>query len=138
MAGEPRPGISDVLPLLRDVLEDAAAADGFLERLPIFVKTTPLSDECRNASQFAANAEIGPYRLIRELGAGGMSVVWLAERSDGAVNRPVALKLPLARADRALGERLARERDILAPLNHPHIARLYDAGISAKGHLSGS
>ena len=78
--------------------------------------------------------EVGPYRLLRELGAGGMGAVWLAERSDGILNRPVALKLP--RGDwqaSGLAERMARERDILATLNHPHIARLYDAGISDGG-----
>src|SRR5215510_14549241 len=66
---------------------------------------------------------VGPYRLIRELGAGGMGTVWLAERSDGLIHRPVALKLPRGFwRGGALAERLARERDILATLNHPHIA----------------
>jgi serine/threonine protein kinase len=74
------------------------------------------------------------YRLLRELGRGGMSVVWLAERADGTLKRTVALKLPQACAAPAtLAERFARERDLLAPLAHPHIARLYDAGIAADG-----
>ncbi len=71
---------------------------------------------------------------MRELGTGGMGVVWLAERSDGLVNRPVALKLPHQAWHRAgLAERMARERDILATLTHPNIARLYDAGLTAEG-----
>jgi serine/threonine-protein kinase len=77
---------------------------------------------------------IGPYRLIRELGSGGMGAVWLAERTDGILNRPVALKLPHVAARHAsLAERMAREREILAALAHPHIARLYDAGVTHDG-----
>jgi serine/threonine protein kinase/tetratricopeptide (TPR) repeat protein len=77
---------------------------------------------------------VGPYRLIRELGAGGAATVWLAERADGSLRRQVALKLPrVAWLDRGLAERLNRERDILASLEHPSIARLYDAGVDAAG-----
>ena len=78
--------------------------------------------------------EVGVYRIIRPLGTGGMGVVWLAERADGMVARQVALKLPRAEGARAaLAARMARERVILAALDHPHIARLYDAGIAADG-----
>jgi serine/threonine-protein kinase len=66
-----------------------------------------------------------------------MGAVWLAERTDGLMKRPVALKLPHYSYDTArragLVERLARERDILASLNHPNIATLYDAGIADNG-----
>jgi hypothetical protein len=82
----------------------------------------------------AAGDTVAGYRLQRELGRGGMSAVWLAERVDGQVKRPVAIKLPLA--GRLLGVpagRFARERDLLAALEHPHIARLYDAGTSDQG-----
>ena len=61
-----------------------------------------------------------------------MSSVWLAERSDGQLKREVALKLPLT-GPRMQVERFLRERDILAALTHPNIARLYDAGISEIG-----
>lgn len=72
---------------------------------------------------------VGPYRLVRELGRGGMGTVWLAERIDGMLDRPAALKLPSGNWQPAvLAERMARERQILATLNHPNIARLYDAG----------
>src|SRR5580698_4308365 len=77
---------------------------------------------------------VGPYELMRLLGAGGMAEVWLAKRADGAFNREVALKLPsLTRVRRDLEQRFIRERDILASLEHPHIARLYDAGIEPLG-----
>ena len=74
------------------------------------------------------------YRLIRELGRGGMSVVWLAERADGVVKRTVALKMPMFMLQGAGDvERFDRERDALAALSHPHVARLYDAGVMDSG-----
>jgi len=74
---------------------------------------------------------IGPYRLERMLGEGGMGQVWLASRADGLYQRRVALKLLRpGLADPKLRLRFTRERQILARLEHPHIARLLDAGIS--------
>lgn len=79
-------------------------------------------------------SEVGAYRLLRELGRGGMGSVWLAERIDGKLKRQVALKFPYAGPNqRQLAERLARERDILASLEHPNIARLYDADVTSLG-----
>jgi eukaryotic-like serine/threonine-protein kinase len=77
---------------------------------------------------------IGPWQLERLLAEGGMGDVWLAIRADGVVQRSVALKLPRAEwVDRGLTLRIARERAILARLQHPHIATLYDAGLGADG-----
>ncbi|MDJ0655564.1 MAG: protein kinase [Xanthomonadales bacterium] len=74
---------------------------------------------------------LGSYRLIRLIGRGGMGQVWLADRLDGLIERPVALKLPGRFAlDGDLAARMARERSILSALEHANIARLYDAGIS--------
>jgi serine/threonine-protein kinase len=79
-------------------------------------------------------ASVGPYRLLRLLGEGGMGSVWLAERADGLVSRPIALKLPRGTWQQGpLALRMAREREILATLDHPHIARLYDAGLTPEG-----
>ncbi len=87
-------------------------------------------DAIPGASGLKAGVRVGPYELIRLLGAGGMAEVWLARRADGAFKREVALKLPLRTHLRAdLEPRFARERDILASLEHPRIARLYDAGV---------
>jgi tRNA A-37 threonylcarbamoyl transferase component Bud32 len=79
--------------------------------------------------------DAGPYRAIRLLGEGGMGRVWLAERTDGLLQgRPVALKLPHAPwRHPQLAERMAHEREILAVLDHPNIARIYDAGVTAEG-----
>jgi len=76
---------------------------------------------------------VGPYRLVERLALGGMGAVWIAERADGLMKRQVALKLPRAVWGDAFAERLAREREILASLEHTHIARLYDAGADAQG-----
>jgi len=110
-----------------------AETSDFLGTLP------PLSPAAlRNLGEDAGGAlkpgdEVGPWRIVRELGQGGMASVWLAERSDGTLRRQVALKLPHAAWAPGLAARLLRERDILATLEHPHIARLYDAGVDAQG-----
>ncbi len=81
-----------------------------------------------------AGSQVGPYRLLRELGSGGMASVWLAERIDILQRRQVAIKLPHGAWRRAgLAERMAREREILATLEHPNIACLYDAGVAEDG-----
>jgi serine/threonine protein kinase len=78
--------------------------------------------------------QFGPYRVLSLLGHGGMGSVWLAERADGLFARQVALKLiHPALKSRVMSERFAREREILASLNHPNIARLLDAGVAEDG-----
>lgn len=76
--------------------------------------------------------QVGPYRLVRELGRGGMGAVYLAVRDD--VGKQVALKLvrgALAAPDHV--ERFHAERRILARMEHPNIANLLDAGVTADG-----
>ena len=101
-------------------------------------------DAARNASAAAwvdaddnaapVDTRIGPWRLVRELGRGGMGVVWLAERADGAFEQRAALKLIKRGMDSdAVQARFLRERRILARLEHPHIAHLLDGGISEDG-----
>ncbi|HTJ19013.1 MAG TPA: protein kinase [Steroidobacteraceae bacterium] len=122
-------------PRLRSLLARSAQIEtnDFLGELPRIVAASDEDAAPRPAAGRAGDT-IGPYRLIRELGSGGMGAVWLAERTDGILNRPVALKLPhLATRHGSLAERLAREREILATLAHPHIARLYDAGVTPEG-----
>ncbi len=120
------PEYAELLPALRQLLSEPKP--GFLEALP------EVDPPPADAAPFGEGALVGPYRLLRELGRGGMGVVWLAGRADGTLNRQVALKLPLLYLHGpALAERFARERDILARLTDARIARLYDAGITADG-----
>jgi len=110
-------------------LLNAHAAWGPLDIAPEFV---PL-DADPNDSADVPGAQVGPYRLLRHLGEGGMGSVWLAERSDGAMKRAIALKRPHVSWSAGFAERTLRERDILASLEHPNIARLYDAGLTQAG-----
>lgn len=122
---------ADLAPRLRSLLAHAEppALEKLLHTLPKIETAefagTPPPGEPR---------QVGPYRLLRQIGEGGMASVWLAERTDMLQGRRVALKLPHdAWRREGLAQRLAREREILATLAHPNIARLYDAGVPADG-----
>jgi serine/threonine protein kinase len=117
--------------LLRSLLKQrhGIETDDFLGQLP----RLDIDAGQAQADGLRAGSPVGAYRLISEIGRGGMGTVWLAERSDGLMKRRVALKLPRVVWGDALAERLGREREILATLEHPHIARLYDAGVDAQG-----
>lgn len=79
---------------------------------------------------------VGAFRIERELARGGMGIVYLAARADGAYEQRVAIKwLPLGRVAGTATDQFRRERQILAELRHPHIARLLDGGCSDDGHL---
>jgi serine/threonine-protein kinase len=127
------PDQSDLKPALRDLLARAAVDTGDFMRAPVRLRGT--GDGMPDGAMVAQpGLLIGPYRLLREIGAGGMGAVWLAERADGVLKRRVALKLPRLNWDTpGLAKRMERERDILAGLEHPNIARLYDAGVDAQG-----
>jgi eukaryotic-like serine/threonine-protein kinase len=79
-----------------------------------------------------ADARIGAYRIVRLIGRGGMGEVYLGERADGRFRQQVAIKMLLPQA-RAHLQRFEAERQILARLEHPGIARLYDSGETADG-----
>jgi tRNA A-37 threonylcarbamoyl transferase component Bud32 len=77
---------------------------------------------------------VGPYRLLREIGRGGMGVVYLAERADGQYQQRVAVKLLGHSLDAdERHRRFLAERQILASLEHPSIARLLDGGVTENG-----
>ncbi len=77
---------------------------------------------------------LGPYRIVREIGRGGMGAVYLARRDDGAFDREVAIKLVKRGLDSdEIVRRFLAERRILAALVHPNIARLLDGGTTADG-----
>ncbi len=118
-------------PRLRRMLAHAGVeTDNFMRR----PAAQQLADDVEEAPRADAPGDlVGPYRLIEPLGTGGMATVWLAERDDASPRRRVALKLPRVDWIEALAPRMARERDMLAALEHPNIARLYDAGITPQG-----
>lgn len=131
-------GLTELTPklqsALREMLDQARdlESDSLLRTLPKFTRTAGGGKRMAEAAQ--EGREFGPYRLIRELGRGGMGSVWLADRVDGSLNRHVALKLPHAMLDHQFLERFQRERDILASFTHTNIAQIYDAGVSPEGH----
>jgi eukaryotic-like serine/threonine-protein kinase len=124
---------ADLGPTLRRMLLTNSARetrDAMLERISAVASEAAAYPE---HSDLAGGALVGPYELISELGRGGMGSVWLASRADGAFKRLVALKLPHITWAGNLKERMFRERDILAALEHANIARFYDAGVDTLG-----
>jgi non-specific serine/threonine protein kinase/serine/threonine-protein kinase len=118
---------------LRRELDSLLAADAeagsFLEK--------PFADNFTDAltsAQAAAGQRIGAYQLVREIGRGGMGAVYLAERADKQFEKQVALKLIKRGMDtEEIIRRFRYERQILARLDHPNIARLLDGGTTADG-----
>ena len=84
-------------------------------------------------ADFDSARRCGPYRLRHIIGRGGMGAVYLAERADGEVIQQVAIKLLPAGAGQIHRERFLQERQILASLAHPNIARMLDAGHTENG-----
>ena len=80
----------------------------------------------------AAGTRIGPYKLLEQIGEGGMGVVWMAEQQE-PVRRMLALKIIKAGVDSAqVVARFEAERQALALMDHPHIAKVLDAGTTAE------
>ena len=104
----------------------------FLESPAVQIGAAMLSDELPSSTYQLERA--GPFRIVRELGHGGMGVVYLAEREGAEFEQHVALKLirHAGRSD-ALTRRFIEERRILAKLEHPGIARFIDGGLTERG-----
>ena len=110
-------------------------ATTFLE-MPAAEFSAPfLDDASQDLAATIQGFQIGSYRILREIGRGGMGTVYLAERADNQYQKRVAVKLLSAWSARS--ERLVRrfvdERQILAGLDHPDIARLFDGGVTTDG-----
>ncbi len=142
---------------LRELFEQALAVEP--ERRTAFVEASLAPDDpvrsdllamldTAGASRFLATAnevsrspvhplptQIGPYRVLRELGRGGMGIVYLATRNDDAFHKVVAIKVVAGESANLSTqvERFRRERQILAGLEHPGIARLLDGGSTEEG-----
>lgn len=103
-------------------------ADGFMEK-PIAAIPSDLFPE--NPAERLAGQRFGPYEVIREIGRGGLGTVYLAKRADDEYHKEVALKLVRRGLDTEdVVRRFRNERQILAQLDHPNIARLLDGGTS--------
>ncbi|MEM1433174.1 MAG: serine/threonine-protein kinase [Pseudomonadota bacterium] len=86
------------------------------------------------AAQDFAGRVLGDYRLVEQIGEGGMSHVYRSKRIDGRFDRDVAIKLsPIGGFNRELRTRFLREQAILASMIHPNVAQLFDAGVTEEG-----
>jgi serine/threonine-protein kinase len=111
----------------------ATARTGLLGNAP-HVAASLAEQIALESSQGQCGLVVGPFRLLREIGRGGMGAVWLAERADGAFSQRVAVKLIRSGwdADDVI-TRFRAERQILAGLQHPNIAHLIDGGVTPDG-----
>ncbi|HEX4947472.1 MAG TPA: serine/threonine-protein kinase, partial [Blastocatellia bacterium] len=114
---------------LEQLLAHEAAAMDFLETPAL---TGLLGYLHTTESEAVIGSHIGAYRIERELGRGGMGVVYLAVRDDDAFRKQVAIKLVWPGLSQ-LTDRFRQERQMLADLEHPHIARLLDGGATREG-----
>ena len=126
-------GDTELRDYVLDLLSADASFDATVERtiaetaVRVFSADEPAADEMRGEM-------IGPYRVERLLGAGGMGMVYLAKRADEQFDQQVAIKLGRHRlVDPDTVLRLRNERQILADLDHPNIARLFDGGTTNDG-----
>ncbi len=118
--------------LVRRLLAHAVADDRHLERGGLewlAVETDDFAPRARAAGD--PGERIGPFRLDRVLGRGGTATVYLAHRDDGQFEQQVAVKI-LHRGT-SMPARFEQERQILAALDHPNIARLLDGGVTGRG-----
>src|SRR6056297_1777154 len=120
-------GDDDLRAAVEELLAASEAGDSFLDASPVADwAATIVEGDDRTAQQ------VGPYRIEREIGRGGMGTVYLATRTD--VGKQVAVKVvPAPFADPSRIDRFLQERTMLAQLDHPTIARLLDAGTMADG-----
>ena len=118
----------DLLREVESLIAEADAADAFeecAEGLAIDIPADELSD---------VGQRVGPYVIVRQLGRGGMGTVYLAARADGYFEKEVAVKvLNRGSATEEVVRRFRAEREVLARLDHPNIARLMDAGTMSDG-----
>jgi serine/threonine-protein kinase len=128
-------GDTALLQEVRSLLNSHSELDGFLETPAIDMAARSMAlNEVQESAPSLTGQVISHYRVLKQLGSGGMGVVWLAERNDGRFERQVAIKfLNLAMTSPGTAERFKREGSILGRLAHPHIAELTDAGVSPHG-----
>lgn len=122
---ETAPGFSQAARARARALLAGGRGSAYLQTDGVGAFTLALADAPRN---------IGAYRIIKEIGRGGMGAVYEAERDQGDFDRKVAIKIiGASRVSDTLIDRFTQERQILAQLTHPYIARLYDGGETDDG-----
>jgi len=122
-------GNEDLYDEVRSLLHASEQSENLIESNAI-----DLGSKLGSTSSNYAERRFGNYRIIREIGSGGMGTVFLAERDDGEFSMQVALKIVRQSiADSEVISRFKQERQILASLHHPNIAVLHDGGLSNKG-----
>ncbi|MCH9695199.1 MAG: serine/threonine-protein kinase [Gammaproteobacteria bacterium] len=134
---------ADLASAVGDLVRNTCGGDDAFLRAPIEASAAELSE---TAVDPWLGRELGPYRIVERIAAGGMGAVFLAERSDDQFEQRVAIKIMTSQLldDNAI-ERFKAERQILASLQHPYIAQLLDGGTTDEGlpylvmeHIDGS
>jgi serine/threonine protein kinase len=116
---------------VQSLLDSHSRAGSFIDRPSLFAASDEID---RDDVRVARGQLIGAYRVVREVGRGGMGAVYLAERADEQYRKRVAIKLIKRGMDTdAVLRRFRNERQILATFDHANIARLFDAGTTATG-----
>jgi len=123
------------LTVARRVLAAATLASGFLEHPAAELAADLVAAEADAApgAPVAPGVRIGAYRIHRLIGRGGMADVYRADRADDEFHRDVAVKVVRAGLGDDLVERFRAERQVLATLDHPNIAQLFDGGVTGDG-----
>ncbi len=113
------------------LLDSHGQAGDFLDRQSLFFSNGAPGEE---GSLLPPGERIGRYRIVREIGRGGMGAVYLAERADEQYEKRVAIKLIKRGMDTdSVLRQFRNERQILASFDHPNIARLFDADSTESG-----
>src|SRR6478672_1840130 len=122
---------------LRNQVESLLLANdhaGVFIASPLLVEAGLVSQTDLVAEESVAGRRIGPYEVVRKLGSGGMGTVYLATRADEQFEKQVAIKIVKRGMDtESILRRFVMERQILANLEHPNIARLIDGGSTEDG-----
>jgi serine/threonine-protein kinase len=119
---------------VESLLAHEPGADDFLNRPALVLAGSALDPDTGAPADDAVGTSVGPWRIERRIASGGMGSVYLAVRSDGQFRQQVAIKVVKRGMDsEEVLRRFAQERRTLGALDHPNIARLLDAGVTADG-----